>query len=102
MQQARTCFDGIANYSVEILWILFLIFILIINPLKFEKLGALINYVTINYKKINEQYDYVNEYFDKRLNSSTTSDDIEVLKEVAIHSVKQYEWSIENTKKKNK
>ena len=60
----------------------------------------IINYVTINYKKINEQYEYVNEYFDKRLNSSTTSDEIEVLKETATNAVKEYNWNVENSKRK--
>ena len=62
----------------------------------------IINYVTINYKKINEQYEYVNEYFDKRLNSSTTSDDIEILKETAQNAVKEYTWNVENKRKTNK
>jgi len=56
----------------------------------------IINYVYTHFDDINEKYESVNDYFRKKIDASTTSDDIEILEEKAKNAIKHYQWKLNN------
>lgn len=73
-----------------------------LNFFKWAITYDIINYVYKNFDDIYSKYESVNEYFKKKLEYSTTSDDIEVLKEKADNAKKLYEWKLETEERKSK